>query len=63
MPYLELCFQGRQLRRLSTILDEDSRAGSCRVSMETELWSWGLNAKGQLGLGDMIERYVHVSAV
>lgn len=26
------------------------------VTINTELWSWGKNNRGQLGLGDMIDR-------
>ena len=39
------------------ISEEESEFKTSRISMETEIWTWGLNAKGQLGLGDMIERY------
>ena len=39
-------------------LDEDKTTNACRITMETEIWTWGLNSKGQLGLGDMIERFV-----
>ena len=39
-------------------LDEDKTTNTCRITMETEIWTWGLNSKGQLGLGDMIERFV-----
>ena len=39
-------------------LDEDKPANASRITMETEIWTWGLNSKGQLGLGDMIERFV-----
>ena len=27
------------------------------VTIDTEVWSWGKNNRGQLGLGDMIDRY------
>ena len=41
---------------LTLILEEMIKDRPVRVSMDTEIWTWGLNAKGQLGLGDMIER-------
>jgi len=28
------------------------------ITIETEVWSWGKNNRGQLGVGDMIDRYI-----
>lgn len=39
--------------RSSTTEDEMKRPS---VTINTELWSWGKNNRGQLGLGDMIDR-------
>jgi hypothetical protein len=36
---------------------EDEMKRPSVTIIDTEVWSWGKNNRGQLGLGDMIDRY------